>query len=126
MYREGRRNDKDPHTETHTCDLSDSVEDLQFLWIESTYIIVTVSVEERKVQKGHQQNVMHIATIFVSSGLLQNKLSFTLLLISFVHELVRKENSLMFVMNISISSVSNTDDLKSHPLIPVTRKCRLP
>lgn len=41
------------HTETLTCYFSDSVEDLQFLWIESTDIIVTVSVEERKVQKGH-------------------------------------------------------------------------
>lgn len=53
-YREGRRNDKDTHRViSHTCDFSDSVEDLQFLWIKSTDIIVTVSVEDRKVQKGH-------------------------------------------------------------------------
>ncbi len=62
-YREGRRNDKD----THTCDFSDSVEDLQFLWIESTNIIVTVSVEDRKYRKVtiSEQHAMHIA-VFVS------------------------------------------------------------
>lgn len=43
-----KRNGKNTCRDTHTCDLSDSVENLQFLWIKSTNIFVTVTVDERE------------------------------------------------------------------------------
>ncbi len=64
-------------TKTHTCDFSDSVEDLQFLWIESTNIIVTVSVEDRSTERSPFLNSMRCILLYLClfwpSGLLQNK-----------------------------------------------------